>query len=73
LIFRSYVREGVPFTTDPACQRLAEDLANRLDAAWGKDVADRAVVLARIGAGPAPTTRSLRLPLDKLLVTAPPA
>jgi molybdopterin/thiamine biosynthesis adenylyltransferase len=72
LIFYSYVREGVEFTRAPGCRRLAERLATRLEDLLTPDLAARAVVLARIGAGPAPTTRSLRLPLERLLVSKAP-
>lgn len=72
LIFRSYVREGVPFTADPGGNHLAARLASRFDDMFGNAVADRAFVMGRIGAGPAPRSRSLRLPMDQLIVDSPP-
>jgi len=71
LIFRRYVREGRAFTTLPGPARLAEQLANRLDTLFGADAA-RTVWIGRVGHGPAPTARSGRLPLSRLIITPAP-
>ena len=42
------------------------EVRTRLDALLGASAAEGAVFLGRIGHGPAPTSRSLRLPLEKL-------
>ncbi len=67
LIFATYVREGVEFTHAARARRLADGLAGRLGGLLGDAVARRSLVLARVGAGPAPTARSLRLPIERLL------
>jgi hypothetical protein len=66
LIFASYAREKVAFTADPRGPRLAQRVAARLDRVLGEAIARKTLVLARIGAGPAPRSRSLRLPLERL-------
>lgn len=65
LIFTRYVREGISFTTHAGSHARAQELAGRLDAVLGDDVA-RAVFMGRLGHAPAPTARSVRLPLARL-------
>jgi len=68
LIFARYIRQGLPFTTEPHGRAAAEKLADRLEAMLGgPDDAPRAVFLCRVGYGAAPTSRSLRKRLDQLL------
>jgi hypothetical protein len=71
LIFSGYVRSRKAFSSVAASVEHARHLAARLDDLIGKDAAAAAVFMARIGAGAAPRARSLRRPLDKLLIAAP--
>lgn len=70
VIFSEYVRNNVAFTGD----KIALEKARRLADAWkgfaGESVFDNAIVMGRIGVGPAPKARSTRLPLDKLIYEA---
>ncbi len=68
LVFARYDREGRTFTREPACQRMAGAIRQRLEALLGADHAARAVFMGRIGAGRAPLARSLRLPLSRLMI-----
>ena len=68
LIFNSYVRNGVAFTRNARSNRLAQKLSSRLaDIAAPENIAT-AVFMGRIGAGAAPKARSVRLPLEKLML-----
>ncbi len=49
-------------------QELAQELAVQCQAVLGVAAAERAVFLGRLGAGPAASARSLRRPLQDLLV-----
>jgi hypothetical protein len=68
LIFARYVRAGLRFSRVDevwaGAERVTEDLSRLL----GSDRAERAVFLARVGAGSAPSARSLRRPLGELMV-----
>ncbi|CAL1241540.1 ThiF family adenylyltransferase [Candidatus Methylocalor cossyra] len=66
LIFARYVREGRRFTELESALRTAERVAAEWAALIGPEQAPRAVFFARIGHGPRPVARSLRLPLVKL-------
>ena len=66
LIFARYLREGTPFTAERGLQREAVALAGRLGRLLGADT-NQAVWMARIGAGPAASARSLRRPLAQLM------
>lgn len=66
LIFARYVREGRSFTAAAGLHDQARALSGRLDALLGEQAVSKAVFMGRIGAGPAPTARSLRLPLEQL-------
>lgn len=68
LIFRRYASEGRAFTESGRARRIALAIGPRLEHLVGKDAARRAVWMGRIGAGRPATARSLRLPLEKLLV-----
>ena len=68
LIFNSYVQNGVAFSRNAHSNRLAQKLASRLaDIAAPESIAN-AVFMGRIGAGATPKARSIRLPLEKLLL-----
>jgi hypothetical protein len=66
LIFSRYVREGRTFSRQPQAMDSASRLAERLSLLLNVDSAERAVFLGRIGNGPAATSRSLRLPVERL-------
>lgn len=66
LIFSQYARHGVSFSkVAPAAQR-AKDLAIDLEQLIGVSTS-KVVFMGRVGHGKAPTARSMRLSLDKLL------
>jgi hypothetical protein len=69
LIFRSYLRDGVEFTKDERSIALARTVSDKLDALLPPGLGDRAVVMGRIGAGPAPAARSVRLPVEALTLS----
>ena len=67
LIFDTYLREGVEFTSDAAARDLARQVSERLRSLLGEEKAARAMFMGRIGEGSPPLARSLRLPLSRLL------
>lgn len=67
LIFARYAREGVRFTRIEPALRAAASLAARLDALFTGEL-PRVFFMGRIGSGPPPVSRSLRRPLDDLLM-----
>jgi hypothetical protein len=69
LIFARYARTGVRFSRASFASSAADDIAQRLDRLLGADAAARAVFMGRLGSGPPAEARSLRLPLDALLVS----
>ena len=66
LVFADYARRGIPFTGVAAARRRAASVARRLAALLAPGRPECAVFLGRIGHGPAPLARSLRLPLERL-------
>ncbi|MCM8612266.1 molybdopterin biosynthesis protein MoeY [Accumulibacter sp.] len=70
LVFAAYVRAGVRFSVAPALWGQAVQLTARLQETIGVEHAGRAIFMGRLGFGSAARARSLRLPLDKLLVRA---
>jgi hypothetical protein len=70
VIFSRYVAESRVFTTETSEQALAERLAADLNALLGPDQsAMHRVYMGRLGFGATPTSRSVRPPLEKLLIT----
>lgn len=69
VIFSRYIRAGCAFTTSPAPLGLAKKLAGRFAGFVGRENASRTVFLGRLGAGPAASARSTRLPLPRLMKT----
>ncbi|HSQ81530.1 MAG TPA: nitroreductase family protein [Casimicrobiaceae bacterium] len=67
LIFAMYVRAGRHFSSEIALWQRACELALRFERLAGPDAA-AAVFMGRLGEGPAPRARSLRLPLADLMV-----
>lgn len=66
LIFAGYVREQVEFTRHQPSIERAMRLTRELQGLIGTDALESAVFMGRIGYGPAPAARSLRLPLAAL-------
>ena len=71
LIFARYLREGRHFTQQEETLKAAAPLAARLGKLLGRDI-ERAVFMARIGAGPHAQARSIRKPVQKLRQGASP-
>jgi hypothetical protein len=67
LIFTRYVREGRPFSRLPGAMDTATRLGIRLSRLLQNDPVEQAVFLGRIGSGDAITSRSLRLPVERLI------
>jgi nitroreductase len=70
LIFARYVREQRPFSAAPGMHEAAAALAAEAGSLIGPGTLPRAVFLGRIGEGAPPAARSLRLPLEELIVHA---
>jgi molybdopterin/thiamine biosynthesis adenylyltransferase/nitroreductase len=70
LIFRRYAADGVAFSREPWAEEKARRIADRLDRVAA--AAERAVFLGRIGAGRVPSSRSVRLSLDRLTAAPKP-
>jgi len=69
LIFARYARVGRRFSATAGMSEAAHAVRGRLaELVGGEHTLDRAVWLGRIGAGRPPSARSLRLPLEKLLL-----
>lgn len=68
LIFSRYHREGLQFSALMSAADTARQVNDWLGILFGQEIRDRAVVLGRLGYGPAPQARSLRRPLSQLLV-----
>ncbi|MFN0314209.1 MAG: ThiF family adenylyltransferase [Burkholderiales bacterium] len=68
LIFAQYARSARRFSEQPEMAPAAQGLAVRMDRLLGPDRSRRAVWMGRLGYGQPSTARSLRLPLEKLLV-----
>ncbi len=73
LIFSWYVNAEQRFSALPELWNDALELRGDLERLLGKDILSRAVFFGRIGAGSPPVARSLRLPLERLLVERGPA
>ena len=67
LIFNWYVRAGKRFSATAPLWDQAVTLRRGWQAFLGDDVVERAVFCGRIGSGPTPTARSLRMPLHSLM------
>lgn len=71
VIFSRYVARSLRFTSVAREQALAARLADDLDAILAGDGhALQRVYMGRVGYGPAPESRSVRPPLEKLLISA---
>jgi molybdopterin/thiamine biosynthesis adenylyltransferase len=67
LVFARYVREGTTFSQKDGALEQAEKLSLQLQQLLSAADAAHVVFMGRIGTGPAPSARSLRLPLSDLL------
>jgi molybdopterin/thiamine biosynthesis adenylyltransferase len=67
LIFSHFARKGIQFSVRPGAQEEARQLSVMLDRLIGSAAVD-AVFMGRIGGGAAPRSRSLRMPLGRLLL-----
>lgn len=69
LIFASYINNGIAFTKSTRCLENAQLLTQQLQQLIGQSATQRAVCMARVGFGAAPVARSMRLPLQDLLIS----
>lgn len=67
LIFSRYIRESRTFTTQQQKIRMAQTLAEQAERIFEGKL-PHAVFMARIGLGPEPVARSIRKPLESLLI-----
>jgi molybdopterin/thiamine biosynthesis adenylyltransferase len=68
LIFASYISQGIRFTQRQRSLTDAQVLTQELEQLIGREASERAVFMGRVGFGPAPAARSIRLPLEQLLI-----
>ena len=68
LIFSRYATAGRQFSRVEGAMQSAHNIAAGLSALLGADAAPRAIFMGRMGAGRPASARSLRLPLERLLV-----
>ena len=68
LIFASYVRADLAFSRKQRSLDDARALTQKLDQLLGQAGSECAVFMGRIGSGPAPAARSVRLPLERLMM-----
>jgi hypothetical protein len=73
LVFARYADSNRRFTVVESAQAQAREVAGKLRQALGADAVETTVWLARIGPHRSSPGRSLRLPLEKLIVDEPPA
>lgn len=69
LVFTRYSRNGVAFSRNPGAQQMAQELDERFVGVIGEHAATHAVFMGRVGKGEQPSSRSLRRPLQSLLIT----
>ena len=67
LIFSRYVRDERVFSRLPGAMETAANLGSRLSALLQNDPVEQAVFLGRIGSGAMVASRSLRLPVGRLM------
>jgi hypothetical protein len=72
LIFARYAAENRRFSDEPHAAPEARAIGADLARLFGADAARRGAFMARLGAGAPAQARSLRLPLEKLLIARPP-
>ncbi|HRX70971.1 MAG: ThiF family adenylyltransferase [Candidatus Competibacteraceae bacterium] len=67
LIFASYIYNDVAFSASPRSLERARRLVKRMENLMGLEACRQGVYMGRVGFGPAPVARSLRLPLAQLM------
>jgi hypothetical protein len=72
LVFARYARNGVRFSANERAMRQAQAIRMTFERLLGPDLALRTVFMGRIGAGKPADARSVRFPLDRLLLDASP-
>jgi hypothetical protein len=72
LIFSRYALQGRDFSELPGTKSAATQVGLDLASLLGPDIASRGVFLGRIGFGPAVDARSLRQPIESLMVDSSP-
>lgn len=68
LVFTRYARDGIPFSSKQGAQEMAKQLKERFTNVVGDHAATHAVFMGRVGHGQHARSRSLRRPLDSLLI-----
>lgn len=68
LVFTRYARNDISFSTKPGAQQMAQRLDRRFVEVVGAHAASHAVFMGRVGNGQQPSSRSLRRPLESLLI-----
>lgn len=71
LVFARYAREQRQFTRVEKAKATAREIARRMDQLVGANASARAVFSGRIGPARAVSGRSLRLPLERLMIDKP--
>lgn len=69
LIFHEYATENIQFSLTKGMDERAQRISHQLKNLIGEQEAELAVFMGRIGNGPKPSARSIRLPLNRLLQT----
>jgi molybdopterin/thiamine biosynthesis adenylyltransferase/nitroreductase len=70
LIFSSYLRRNIDFSGNKSSRQLAQRLAAQLEETVMPEKIGHAVFMGRLGYGKTPQARSVRLPLEELLLQA---
>ncbi|MCV2348582.1 molybdopterin biosynthesis protein MoeY [Paucibacter sp. Y2R2-4] len=68
LVFSRYAKDGRTFSREAFANASARQIRDEMQMLVGAQNCDQAVFMGRIGHGPAATSRSLRRPLDELLL-----
>jgi nitroreductase len=68
LVFTRYARKPITFSIKPDAQQMAQRLDERFVGVVGEHAAAHAVFMGRVGNGQQPSSRSLRRPLESLLI-----
>ncbi|APZ42970.1 molybdopterin biosynthesis protein MoeY [Acidihalobacter ferrooxydans] len=71
LIFSRYAREGRNFTRVEAALHEAQSVRSALNTLFPSEAVEAGVFVCRMGQGPTPAARSVRLPLERLLKESP--
>lgn len=69
LIFHEYATENIQFSSTKGMDERAQRISHQLKNLIGEQEAELAIFMGRIGNGPKPSARSIRLPLNRLLQT----